>query len=195
MWPDMEASPEPSAYALRHSAARSISGQIARLEETLGTKLFTRRPFALLPAGAQLYEFVQPFFDDLAKVASGIRGASERLRIAAPSIVLHDYLPDLLQRLRQRFPALFRLQLHEAARGDAERLLLARDVDMAITVIDGRERPGLTARPLLELPLILLVPRKHRLKRASDLWSQDKIEEPLITFPEAMPFRPICKRA
>jgi DNA-binding transcriptional LysR family regulator len=34
----------------------AVSGQIARLEESLGTKLFQRRPFALSPAGVELFE-------------------------------------------------------------------------------------------------------------------------------------------
>ncbi len=40
----------------------AVSGQIARLEEALGAKLFNRRPFLLLPAGAELFEFTKPFF-------------------------------------------------------------------------------------------------------------------------------------
>src|SRR3954471_9941760 len=117
----------------------AVSGQIARLEESLGTKLFNRRPFSLLPPGAELHEFIRPFFDDLEQVASKIRGGSQQLRIAAPSIVLHDYLPQLLQRLRKIFPDL-RLQLHEAARAEAERLLLAREVDIAVAVIDEKKK-------------------------------------------------------
>ncbi len=61
----------------------AVSGQIARLEEALGAKLFNRRPFSLLPAGTDLFEFVKPFFDDVEKVAGRIRGASQQLRIAA----------------------------------------------------------------------------------------------------------------
>src|SRR5690242_13133957 len=98
----------------------AVSGQIASLEESLGTKLFNRRPFSLLPAGAELYDFVRPFFDDLERTAARIRGGAQQLRIAAPSIVLHDYLPSLLQRLRKTVPDL-RLQLHEAARAETER--------------------------------------------------------------------------
>ena len=62
---------------------------------------------------------------------------SPQLRIAAPSIVLHDYVPELLQKLRTKFPE-FRLYLHEAARAEAERLLLARDVDLAITLVEKK---------------------------------------------------------
>jgi DNA-binding transcriptional LysR family regulator len=159
----------------------AVSGQIARLEEALGTKLFNRRPFSLLPAGAELYEFVKPFFDDVEKVSARIRGTSQQLRIAAPSIVLHDYLPALLRRVRKVFPR-FRLQLFEAARADAERLLHARDIDMAITVIDQKKRPDITRRPLLALPLVLLVPKKHPVKDARQLWALDTIDETLITF-------------
>lgn len=160
----------------------AVSGQIARLEEALGAKLFNRRPFSLLPAGAELFEFIKPFFDDLDKVAGRIRGASLQLRIAAPPIVLHDYVPELLRRVRRRFP-IFRLQLHEAAQADAERLLLAGDIDLAITIIDGKRRPEIHSRPLLELPLILLVNKRQNITRARQLWSRDKIEETLITFP------------
>jgi DNA-binding transcriptional LysR family regulator len=160
----------------------AVSGQIARLEEALGAKLFNRRPFSLLPAGAELFEFIRPFFDDVEKIAGRIRGASQQLRIAAPPIVLHDYVPELLQRVRRRFPT-FRLQLHEATRADAERLLQAGEVDLAITVIDSKRRPEIHSRPLLELPLILLVNKKHRITMAKQLWSRDTIEETLIGFP------------
>jgi DNA-binding transcriptional LysR family regulator len=107
----------------------AVSGQIATLEEALGAKLFNRRPFSLLPAGAELFEFHQAVFENVEKVAGRIQGASLQLRIAAPSVVLYDYVPELLQRVRRRFPS-FRLQLHEAARADAERLLLAGDTDL-----------------------------------------------------------------
>jgi DNA-binding transcriptional LysR family regulator len=90
------------------------------------------------------------------------------LRIAAPPIVLHDYVPELLRRVRRRFPIL-RLELHEAARADAERLLQAGEVDLAITVIGNKRRSEIHSRPLLELPLILLVNKKHHLTSAKQL--------------------------
>ena len=160
----------------------AVSGQIARLEETLGTKLFNRRPFALHPAGVELFAFIKPFFDEFEKVADRIRGSSQQLRIAAPSIVLHDYLPELLQRVRRDFPK-FRLHLAEASRTDAERLLAAREVDIAIAVLDRHRRPGMETRVLLELPLILLVSAKSRVKSAAQLWGKDTIDETLISFP------------
>jgi DNA-binding transcriptional LysR family regulator len=165
----------------------AVSGQIAKLEESLGTKLFQRRPFALSPAGLELFEFIKPFFDNIEIVGEKLRqNRSPHLRIAAPSIVLHDYIPTLLQKLRTKFPE-FRLYLHEAARAEAERLLLAREVDLAITLVEKKSRAGIQVRPLLELPLILLVQRKSELSRAKELWKRDKIEETLIAFPRTDP--------
>jgi len=165
----------------------AVSGQIAKLEEALGTKLFQRRPFALSPAGTELFEFIRPFFDNLEVVAERLRqNSSPQLRVAAPAIVLHDYLPQILQRVRSKFPA-FRLYLHEAARAEAERLLLAREVDLAIMLVDKKSRAGIQVRPLLELPLILLVQKKSKLARAEELWKRDKIEETLISFPRTDP--------
>jgi DNA-binding transcriptional LysR family regulator len=165
----------------------AVSGQIARLEESLGTKLFNRRPFALLPPGMELYEFIRPFFDEIDHVGEAIRGGSaHQLRVAAPAIVLHDYLPEILRRIRKHFPA-FRLTLHEAARAEAERLLQAGEIDLAVTVIEHKKASGIRSRALLELQLILLVKATQRLTRAEELWGRDKIEETLITFRRSDP--------
>ena len=43
----------------------AVSAQIIRLEEDLGLTLFQRRPFQLTRAGAELFEFIKPFFANL----------------------------------------------------------------------------------------------------------------------------------
>src|SRR4029077_3397478 len=84
----------------------AVSGQIAKLEESLGTKLVQRRPFALSHTGAELFDFIKPFFDNVDIVAEKLRqSSSPQLRIAAPSIVLHEYVPEILKRVREKFPA------------------------------------------------------------------------------------------
>jgi len=45
-------------------------------------------------------------------------------------------------------------------------LLQAGEIDVAITIIDSKRRPEIHSRPLLELPLILLVNKKHHLMTA-----------------------------
>ncbi|MGB8355593.1 MAG: LysR family transcriptional regulator [Chthoniobacteraceae bacterium] len=161
----------------------AVSGQIAKLEESLGAKLFHRRPFSLSPAGTELFQFIEPFFANLGAISEKIQGAAApQLRIAAPSIALHDYIPDLLHRVRAKFST-FRLNLFEAVQPEAEKLLQAQEIDLAVTIIERKPRAGLHSLPLLELPLVLLVPKKSRLASAADLWKRDRIEETLITFP------------
>ena len=63
---------------------------------------------------------------------------------------------------------------------DAPRILPAT---FSTSSIDSKRRSEIHSRPLLELSLILLVNKKHHLVSAKQLWSRDKIEETLITFP------------
>jgi DNA-binding transcriptional LysR family regulator len=165
----------------------AVSAQIALLEETLGVKLFQRRPFLLTVAGAELFQFIDPFFGRLDGVEKSLRASAQpQLRIAAPSIVLHDYMPAVLKRVRAKFPH-FRLHLHEAGRAESERLLAAQEIDFAITLIEPKARPGLRVRSLARLPLVLLAPKRSRITDARQLWGQDKIEETLITYPREDP--------
>src|SRR5207244_7989304 len=106
---------------------------------------------------------------------------------------LHDYIPELLQKRRTKF-AECRLYWHEAARAEAERLLLVRDVDLAITLVEKKSRAGIQVRPLLNLPLLLLVRKNSRLARAEELWKRDKIEETLISLPRTDPIHASFQR-
>jgi len=165
----------------------AISGQMAKLEEALGVKLFNRRPFALSPAGEELFRFVEPFFANISTVEKKIvSSAAPQLRIAAPTMALHEYVPKLLRRVRQKFPA-FRLNLYEASQPEVEILLQTREIDLAVTSIQKKLRTGLHSQALIDLPLVLLVPKKHPLTNANELWQRDKIEETLITFPPTEP--------
>ena len=95
----------------------AVSAQIAQLEEFLGVTLFQRRPFALTPAGEKLFDFIQPFFANLDKMATELQGGQARhIRIGASTIVLRDHLPDLFQDVRKKFPGL-KMSLREGFPG------------------------------------------------------------------------------
>ena len=55
----------------------AVSGQILHLEKDLGVKLFNRRPFALTPAGEELYDYLYPFFSRLSDVEGAVEGGGE----------------------------------------------------------------------------------------------------------------------
>jgi len=161
----------------------AISGQILQLEDFLGTTLFHRRPFALTPAGQELFTFIRPFFDHLDSVADKIRGnAAQPIRVAAASVILRDHLPGILIHLRAKFPRL-KITLREGIQPQVEQWLQNQEIDMAVTLIEGRPLAGIKTMKLIELPLALLIPKAFRLKSTHDFWQQDRISETLISLP------------
>jgi DNA-binding transcriptional LysR family regulator len=168
----------------------AVSAQVAQLEEYLGTILFQRRPFALTPAGEKLYQFVKPFFSNLDAMAAELQaGKARQIRIGASPIVLRDHLPQLLRNVRKKFPSL-KVALREGYPMELEGALQEEEIDLAITLVEKKSAPGVHFLPLVELPLVLLVPKDSPLVSAEQLWKQDRILEPLICLP---PAEAICK--
>jgi DNA-binding transcriptional LysR family regulator len=168
----------------------AVSGQIAQLEESLGVTLFQRRPFSLTPAGKKLFDYIQPFFTNLDALESELSGGETRhIRIGAATIVLRDHLPELLQNLRRKFPGL-KVSLREGHQPELESLLLREEIDLAVSIVEKKSAPGIHSLPLIGLPLVLLVEKKSRFTDASQLWSLDKITEPLVCLPAT---ESVCK--
>lgn len=162
----------------------AVSGQILALEKDLGVRLFVRRPFKLTDPGQELLAFVRPFFDNLDAVGVRLRRrVAPQLRIGAAELVLRDHLPAVIQRLRLTHPDV-RLALRSAFQAELETWLQRREIDLAIIPLRGRLPAGMRSQPLLSLPLVLLVPRRSKIKTAADLWARAPITEPLISLPE-----------
>jgi DNA-binding transcriptional LysR family regulator len=161
----------------------AVSGQILQLERSLGLKLFQRRPFALTPAGRELFAFAEPFFGRIGEVSEQLRSEENaRLRLAAPATILRGHLPALLKEHQRKYPALA-LQLHDANQAAAERLLQKHEIDLAVTELEGKPAAGLNSAILFKLPLILIVPRRLKIKGAAELWRGAVQRETLISLP------------
>jgi DNA-binding transcriptional LysR family regulator len=168
----------------------AVSGQVAQLEEFLGVTLFQRRPFSLTPPGQKLYRFIEPFFSGLDGMAQELQGgAAHQLRIGSSDVILRDHLPEVLQAARRKFPKLT-FTLRADFPPELEAMLQRQEIDLAIIVTDKKPPAGFNSVVLIQLPLILVVPKASRLTRAEELWAQDKIEEPLICLPAT---EVICK--
>ena len=163
----------------------AVSAQVAQLEEFLGTTLFRRRPFELTPQGEKLFQFIQPFFSNLDKIAGDFQGGQTRqIRVGASTVVLRDHLPEVFQGVCKKFPGL-KLSLREGYPAQLEELLQRDEIDLAITLIEKKNAVGIHSLTLLALPTVLLVGRNSNIKSADDLWKRDKIDEPLICLPPA----------
>lgn len=168
----------------------AISSQVLQLEDHLGVTLFQRRPFALTPAGEKLYDFIRPFFDGLDPIESELQGDSLQLRLGGSGILLRDHIPEILANVRKRFPRM-KLGLREGHRPQLEAWLKAGELDIAVTLLEGKPPAGLNGVPLLDLPLVLLVEKGSRITSAGDLLGRDRIEESLICLP---PFETIPRQ-
>lgn len=163
----------------------AVSSQILALEEDLGAKLFERQPFRLTAEGRELYDFARPFFENVDAVANRLRKKqSPKIRIAASEIVLRDHLPHVIQAVRTEHPEL-RFSLRSGYQAEIEKWLQAGEIDLAITTLDTRPKAGIRSLRIVQLPLVLLVPKRSPIKTAGELWAQGRVEPQLICLPAA----------
>ncbi len=168
----------------------AVSGQILQLEESLGVKLFNRRPFSLTPAGEDLYDFIYPFFSKLKSVEEKLKGEeSKHLRIAASAAVMRNHIPQLLGSLQNSVSNL-RLTLKEIEPSDVHNCVTSQQIDIAITVLHGHLTGGVTADELLNLDTVLYVPHDWEVSSFEELLEENTegkgyiIDKPLIGLPE-----------
>jgi DNA-binding transcriptional LysR family regulator len=180
----------------------AISGQISQLEASLGVSLFQRRPFALTAAGKRLYQFILPFFSQLAEVATEIRDMdAAQLVLGASSSTLAKHLPAIMGELRQVFPKLH-LRLREVASASSLQALQSGEIDVSLTVKPAILSSGMEFLELLRLPLVLLVPAKSSYRSWSQLFEEIPHKnglkqgcEPLICLPEEEPLSTLFQQA
>ena len=159
----------------------AVSGQVLQLEEAIGTKLFQRRPFALTPAGQQLYRFISPFFSQLDTVVSRIGEEEETsLRVAATSTILGDHLPSVLAEMRDAHGGELRLTMHDAESQDISDILLNQESDIVIAPRPPRRPVGVKSEELLTAPLLLLVREDSDFQSFEDMHDGNRLTEPLI---------------
>jgi len=175
----------------------AVSGQILQLENHLGVKLFQRRPFALTPAGEELYEFIHPFFSRIDQITSQLRGEEScHLRLAASAAVLGNHLPEVLQSLQRELPSL-RLTLRELNNQDLEAALRRQEADVAVAILHRKIGPGIKSMKLLDLPLALAAPADSPWSSFRDLVdasSAGQIAHPLISLPRTEPVAKLFQR-
>ncbi len=144
----------------------SISKAIADLEALWGERLFVRlhaRGLELTAAGLARQRQAQALLER-ARALEGPR--SDRLvgtvRVGCLSTLAPRWLPEILARMRTRYPAI-EVQLHE---GDTEmltRMLERGALDVALLYDLGLARAGVRLEPVVDLVPYALLPWGHRL--------------------------------
>lgn len=162
----------------------AVSAQLGKLEDSIGSKLFHRRPFSLTPAGRDVFEHIAPFFGNLPQLAGRVRQeAVQHLRIAASASVLREHLPALLKTIERQTPGL-RVTLREATQHAAERMLREHEIDFAVALIETKPGAGVRCEPLIKVPIVLLVEAASPFRTAAEVLRAVKSEPPaLIALP------------
>ena len=163
----------------------AVSGQMGKLEEEAGARLFERMPFRLTPAGERLFAHVRPFFENLAAVKNELRhGAEPELRLGGSEFVLREHIPAVMRRTKKMFPRL-RFSLRTGFQVQLEESLRNGELDLAATLVEARAPARLRRLRLAHVPLVLLAHRSSGVKSAAELWARKKISEPLVGLPAA----------
>jgi DNA-binding transcriptional LysR family regulator len=102
--------------------------------------------------------------------------------LGAPEAVVRNHMPTVLRRLKGRFPKI-KVHLREGAQPQFEKWLQDREIDLAMTMLESKPPPGISARSVIQLPLVLFVPTNSKIKTAAELWKRDRIEYDLVALP------------
>lgn len=156
-------------------AQPSMSQQLAKLEATVGTKLFHRRSGELilteagnylLPRGEHVLRAMRELEDGLASFSGG---KNVTVRIAGINSVLRAILPAAIEQMRRRYPdADFDIQ--ESAPGDTLEMLYGRRVNVGLLAANSiaRDSVGFAQVPVVEDPQVLVVPERLVLDGIAD---------------------------
>jgi DNA-binding transcriptional LysR family regulator len=115
----------------------AISARIATLEVDFGVKLFERdkRTVTLTPSGEELLKHAEELLGISARMLEAVSDRATYggfIAVGVIEAVVHTWLPDLLRRLRQRFPKV-RVEIHSYMTADLHEELLNGNIDLALT--------------------------------------------------------------
>jgi DNA-binding transcriptional LysR family regulator len=146
-------------------AQPTLSQQLAKLEETVGVKLFDRtlNQMKLTDAGRYLLRQTQFILNDvdqaqatLREFSAGIRGV---IRLAGLNSVIRALLPRAMELLAATHPA-SEFDIHEVAPAEALELLYGRAVHIGLIAAQSVAASSLAFHrlPVIEDPYVLAVP-------------------------------------
>jgi DNA-binding transcriptional LysR family regulator len=156
-------------------AQPSLSQQLARLEDSVGARLFdrTRNRMVLTDAGRVLLRHAQSVLKEISEAEAGLRafaaGRRSIVRIAGLNSVVKALLPDALKRCGGA--AVLEVDIHEAAPSEVLEMLYSRQADIGLIAADSVAQASIGFRqmPIVEDPYVFAVPKTVRLGTIKDM--------------------------
>jgi LysR family transcriptional regulator, transcription activator of glutamate synthase operon len=156
-------------------AQPSLSQQLARLEDSVGTRLFdrTRNRMELTDAGRVLLRHAQNVLKEISEAEAGLReftaGRRSIVRVAGINSVVKALVPEALRRCGGA--AALEVDIHEAAPAEVLEMLYSRQADIGLIAADSVAQSSIGFRqvPIVADPYVFAVPKAIRLGSMKDL--------------------------
>ncbi len=169
-----------------------LSLQIRRLERELGTSLFHRltRGVELTETGALLLDEARGVLDHVERVKAGVqsraRGETGCIHLGfADATCFQPLVPGIIRAYRERCPGVL-----VSPEGRNTPLLVAglrnREIDVAFVRPPLSNGEGLAIEPLVEEPMVIVLPESHPRAGDRSMPLAALAEETLILFPRAI---------
>jgi LysR family hydrogen peroxide-inducible transcriptional activator len=156
-----------------HVSQPTLSGQIRKLEETLGVEIFerTKRSVRVTPEGSRIVARAQASLaeaDAIREIAAAARNPlSGPLRLGVIPTIAPYLMPRLIPALVGALPEVS-VKLTERFTRDLEAMLLAGELDAAVTASEPGA-PRLRSIPLYEEPFWIALPGNHALAAREEI--------------------------
>lgn len=172
------------AAELHYVSQPNITVVIKKLEEELGTKLFTReyKKVTLTPKGKRFYEAILPLLSNLQNIVDEIKDTRDKesgtITLGIPPMIGTFTFAPLITYFRNTHPHWELMVVEDGSIGLRQRLL-HKELDLALVIIDKLD-DTIDALPLFTAEHKLCVPRNHPLAAKEEIPFSDLRNEPLI---------------
>lgn len=170
-----------------HITQAPLSSAIKKLEDELGTPLFTRtsRSVQLSEAGKiflpECEHILARTQTAISKINDFISGNSCKLRIGYNEPAINTFLPQVLAGIRKSEPEL-QLELQELETGQQQKLLENGTLDIGFMRPFGREPAGLSTRLVFQENYLLAMRKDHLLASLGSVKKEDLAGQQIILF-------------
>jgi len=167
-----------------HVSQPTLSGQVRKLEESLGVILFERtsRSVAVTAVGEEVVRHARLALAQAAQIEDIARAYRDPLagplRLGVIPTVSPYLMPLVLGRLKQRYPDLTPVLVEDVTESLLERLA-AHEIDAAV-IATTPAAPELAALPLFDEPFWVAYPPGHRLAALAEITEADLADIDLL---------------
>ena len=168
-------------------AQPSLSQQISKLEDELGSKLFNRisGKIELTDAGQFLYTKAEMILANIEETEEGLKEFSKKTRgiikVGMLSSVARNILPATVKLFSNIFPNI-EINVLEVAPAEAIDLLYARQLNVAVVAADSVAAANLSfvSNEVLSDPYVLATPKTLNLSSVKSINDLDKTKESIL---------------